>query len=71
MGHQAFDLGLNCDSATWKMHGHDLFSPEETQTRRQIWWACILTDRYGSVYMGMSFRAAKISMSDDSQVGQS
>ncbi|KAF9486569.1 hypothetical protein BDN70DRAFT_870159 [Pholiota conissans] len=48
----AFDLGLNCDSSKWKMHGHDLFSPEETQTRRQIWWACILTDRYGSVYMG-------------------
>ncbi|KAF8971739.1 fungal-specific transcription factor domain-containing protein [Flammula alnicola] len=44
--------GLNCDSSKWKMHGHDLFSPEETQTRRQIWWACILTDRYGSVYMG-------------------
>ncbi|KAF8910155.1 fungal-specific transcription factor domain-containing protein [Gymnopilus junonius] len=48
----AFDLGLNCDSSKWKMHGHDLFSAEETQTRRQIWWACILTDRYGSVYMG-------------------
>ncbi|KDR85752.1 hypothetical protein GALMADRAFT_384548 [Galerina marginata CBS 339.88] len=48
----AFDIGLNCDSSKWKMHGHDLFSPEETQTRRQIWWACVLTDRYGSVYMG-------------------
>ncbi|PPQ72267.1 hypothetical protein CVT24_004684 [Panaeolus cyanescens] len=34
------------------MHGHELFSAEETQTRRQIWWACILTDRYGSMYMG-------------------
>ncbi|CAA7264843.1 unnamed protein product [Cyclocybe aegerita] len=48
----AFDLGLNCDSSKWKMHGHDMFSPEETQVRRQIWWACILTDRYGSMYMG-------------------
>jgi len=28
------------------MHGHDLFSPEETQTRRQIWWVCVQTDRY-------------------------
>lgn len=43
---KAFDLGLNCDSSGWKMHGHDLFSPEETQTRRQIWWACTLTDRW-------------------------
>jgi hypothetical protein len=43
---QAFDLGLNCDSSKWKMHGHDLFSPEETQIRLQIWWACCFTDRY-------------------------
>ena len=42
---QAYDLGLNCDSSGWQMHGHDLFSPEETQVRRQIWWACVLTDR--------------------------
>jgi hypothetical protein len=48
----AFDLGLNCDSSKWKMHGYDLFSPEETQIRRQIWWACCFTDSYGSVYMG-------------------
>lgn len=48
----AFDLGLNCDSTNWKIHGHDLFAPQETQTRRQIWWACCLADRYGSVYMG-------------------
>ncbi|KAF8167342.1 fungal-specific transcription factor domain-containing protein [Crassisporium funariophilum] len=48
----AYDLGLNCDSGKWKMHGHDLFSPQESQARRQIWWACCLTDRYGSVYMG-------------------
>ncbi|KAF9567781.1 hypothetical protein CPC08DRAFT_739993 [Agrocybe pediades] len=48
----AYDLGLNCDSSNWKMHGHDLFSAEETQTRRQIWWVCVQTDRYGSFYMG-------------------
>ncbi|KAF9531948.1 fungal-specific transcription factor domain-containing protein [Crepidotus variabilis] len=48
----ALDLGLNCDSSKWKMHGHDLFSPEDTQIRRQIWWACIVSDRYGSIYMG-------------------
>jgi len=43
---QAFDLGLNCDSSKWKMHGQDLFSEEETQVRRQIWWACVISDRY-------------------------
>ncbi|KAF8899084.1 fungal-specific transcription factor domain-containing protein [Infundibulicybe gibba] len=48
----AMDLGLNCDSANWKIHGRDLFSIEESQTRRQIWWTCFLADRYGSIYMG-------------------
>lgn len=43
---QAFDLGLNCDSSKWKMHGYDLFSPEENQIRLQIWWACCFTDWY-------------------------
>lgn len=42
------------------MHGHELFSAEEAQTRRQIWWACILTDRYGSVYMGMVFTILRV-----------
>lgn len=43
---QAMDLGLNCDSSSWKIHGRDLFLPEENQHRRQIWWACCLADRY-------------------------
>ncbi|EKM84077.1 hypothetical protein AGABI1DRAFT_117526 [Agaricus bisporus var. burnettii JB137-S8] len=49
---QAFDLGLNCDSSKWKVRGHDLFSAEDSQTRGHIWWACVLADRYGSIYMG-------------------
>ncbi|TFK77447.1 hypothetical protein BDN72DRAFT_830615 [Pluteus cervinus] len=48
----AMDLGLNCDSIRWKIHGQDLFAPEEIRTRKQIWWGCCLADRYGSVYMG-------------------
>ncbi|KAF9015674.1 fungal-specific transcription factor domain-containing protein [Cyathus striatus] len=48
----AFDLGLNCDSSRWKLHGRELFSPEERQTRSQIWWGCMVADRYGSIYMG-------------------
>ncbi|KAJ7246249.1 fungal-specific transcription factor domain-containing protein [Mycena haematopus] len=50
----AIDLGLNCNLADWKSGSSDctLFGPEETQTRRQIWWACCLADRYGSMYMG-------------------
>ncbi|KAL0951642.1 hypothetical protein HGRIS_008322 [Hohenbuehelia grisea] len=48
----AIDLGMNCDTAKWKSHGKELFSSEETQLRRQIWWTCMAADRYGSVYMG-------------------
>ncbi|KAJ6575396.1 fungal-specific transcription factor domain-containing protein [Mycena capillaripes] len=50
----AIDLGLNCNLSDWKSGNgdHTLFGPEETQTRRQIWWACCLADRYGSMYMG-------------------
>ncbi|KAJ7109940.1 fungal-specific transcription factor domain-containing protein [Mycena epipterygia] len=50
----AIDLGLNCNLGDWKSSNsdHTLFSPEETQTRRQIWWACCVADRYGSMYMG-------------------
>ncbi|KAH6917023.1 fungal-specific transcription factor domain-containing protein [Coprinopsis sp. MPI-PUGE-AT-0042] len=48
----AYDLGLNCDSSQWKLHDKDLFSPQDTQARRQIWWCCFLTDKFGSVYMG-------------------
>ncbi|TRM66257.1 fungal-specific transcription factor domain-containing protein [Schizophyllum amplum] len=40
----AIDLGLNCDPGSWKIHGHMLFAPEEIQTRRQIWWTCMLAD---------------------------
>ncbi|KIY50437.1 hypothetical protein FISHEDRAFT_64668 [Fistulina hepatica ATCC 64428] len=40
----AVDLGINRDSGSWKIHGHKLFAPEETQTRRQIWWTCCLAD---------------------------
>ncbi|KIK70628.1 hypothetical protein GYMLUDRAFT_209950 [Collybiopsis luxurians FD-317 M1] len=48
----AVDLGLHRNSDQWTHHGHHLFSKDESQTRRQIWWCCCLGDRYGSTYMG-------------------
>ncbi|KAJ7103261.1 fungal-specific transcription factor domain-containing protein [Mycena belliarum] len=50
----AIDLGLNCNLGEWKSSNSEqtLFTTEETQTRRQIWWACCLADRYSSMYMG-------------------
>lgn len=51
---QAFDLGLNCDSSKWKVRGHDLFSAEDSQTRGQIWWACVLADRCVSLILSLT-----------------
>ncbi|KAF7311124.1 Zn(2)-C6 fungal-type domain-containing protein [Mycena chlorophos] len=50
----ALDLGLNANLVEWKSSAGDrlLFSQEDTQTRRQIWWACCGADRYASMYMG-------------------
>ncbi|CAK5280628.1 unnamed protein product [Mycena citricolor] len=50
----ANDLGLNCNLSEWRNHSSTtkLFGPEETQTRRQIWWTCLVCDRYGSMYLG-------------------
>lgn len=54
------------------MHGHELFSVEETQTRRQIWWASVLCDRYGSVYMGqfLSLREVATVLTKNSILGR-
>lgn len=48
----AHDLGLNRASDSWQVSGINIFTPEENQARKQIWWACIMADKYGSVYMG-------------------
>jgi hypothetical protein len=44
---QAVDLGLNQNSDKWQFRGADLFSPEEKQIRKQIWWSCCLADKSG------------------------
>ena len=28
------------------MNGSSMFTPEELQARKQIWWACIRADKY-------------------------
>lgn len=34
------------------MNGSNMFTPEELQARKQIWWACVRADKYTAVYMG-------------------
>ncbi|KAI0257234.1 fungal-specific transcription factor domain-containing protein [Lactifluus subvellereus] len=48
----AQDLGLHRDAALWKMNGRNMFSPQELQARKQIWWGCVRADKYTAVYMG-------------------
>jgi hypothetical protein len=42
---QAYDLGLHRGSDRWKIGNRSLFSPEELQARKQLWWACNRADK--------------------------
>ncbi|KAF8560118.1 hypothetical protein OG21DRAFT_1451878 [Imleria badia] len=48
----ALDLGLNRAADNWQFNGRKIFSDEENQVRKQIWWACCIADKYSSTYMG-------------------
>ncbi|KAH7910437.1 fungal-specific transcription factor domain-containing protein [Hygrophoropsis aurantiaca] len=48
----AQDLGLNRAADKWQFNGAPMFSPEENQVRKQIWWACCVADKYTCIYMG-------------------
>ncbi|KIJ66200.1 hypothetical protein HYDPIDRAFT_26571 [Hydnomerulius pinastri MD-312] len=48
----AQDLGLNRAADNWQFNKARMFSAEENQVRKQIWWACCIADKYGSTYMG-------------------
>lgn len=42
---QAYDLGLHRGSDKWKIGNKPLFTPEELQARKQLWWACNRADK--------------------------
>ncbi|KAI6047865.1 fungal-specific transcription factor domain-containing protein [Pisolithus marmoratus] len=48
----AMDLGLNRSADNWQCNGKRMFSAEESQVRKQIWWTCCIADKYSSIYMG-------------------
>jgi len=47
----AQDLGLFRDVEKWFLPVQR-FTHEEKQTRKRIWWGCIIIDRYTSSYIG-------------------
>lgn len=48
----AQDLGLNRAADNWQFYGRKMFSLEENQVRKHIWWGCCIADKYTSIYMG-------------------
>jgi len=48
----AQDLGLNRNADKWQYRGNDLFTSQEKQMRKQLWFACVIADEYSAVYMG-------------------
>jgi hypothetical protein len=48
----ALDLGLNRSTEDWKVGGKSILSPAEMESRKRIWWACCITDKYYAIYMG-------------------
>lgn len=49
----AQDLGLHKNADKWVNVGKTLFTPEELQERRRIWYGCVVMDKYVSSYIGM------------------
>jgi hypothetical protein len=51
----AQDLGMHKSAERWQLRvGRRIFSEKEMQTRKRIWWACVIMDRYVSAYIGRS-----------------
>jgi hypothetical protein len=48
----AQDLGLHKNADQWNNVGTALFTHEELQERRRIWYGCVVMDKYVSSYIG-------------------
>ncbi len=48
----AQDLGLHKNADQWKNVRQSLFTNEELQERRRIWYGCVVMDKYVSSYIG-------------------
>lgn len=48
----AQDMGLHKSADKWVNVGKTLFTPDELQERRRIWYGCVVMDKYVSSYIG-------------------
>lgn len=49
----AQDMGLHKSADKWVNVGKTLFTPDELQERRRMWYGCVVMDKYVSSYIGM------------------
>lgn len=42
----AQDLGLNVNADNWQYDGRSMFTAEQKQLRKQVWWICVSMDTY-------------------------
>ena len=49
---KAQDLGMHRNSENWARDGEPIFSSVEQQSRKRIWYACVVMDKYVSAYIG-------------------
>lgn len=62
----AQDLGLHKNADKWSNVGKVLFTNDELQERRRIWYGCVMMDKFVSAYIGMSRFAARLAPSRSS-----
>ncbi|TFY61678.1 hypothetical protein EVJ58_g4373 [Rhodofomes roseus] len=55
----AQDLGLHKSADKWTSVGRNLFSANELQERRCIWYGCVTMDKYLSAYIGRPIAVAE------------
>ncbi|KAH8120062.1 fungal-specific transcription factor domain-containing protein [Phellopilus nigrolimitatus] len=48
----AQDLGLHRAADRWQRFGVDIFSPDQKQERKHVWWSCVIADKYISYTLG-------------------
>ena len=55
----AQDLGLHKSADKWTSIGRALFTANELQERRRIWYGCVVMDKYLSAYIGACWRLGR------------
>ncbi|EJD03824.1 uncharacterized protein FOMMEDRAFT_19176, partial [Fomitiporia mediterranea MF3/22] len=50
--HMAQELGLHRSAERWQRFGVDIFSSDQKQERKHVWWSCAIAEKYLSCALG-------------------